>query len=106
MDIRGRSDLMEKIAKEINESIKESEIYKRYLISKEKLDNNKELCLIRNKLELLKKENCRSKEEVLINEYYELEKKYKSHVLVKEYEKNKSDVYDLLLEVCDILWFK
>lgn len=97
---------MEKIAKEINESIKESEIYKRYLISKEKLDNNKELCLIRNKLELLKKENCQSKEEVLIKEYYELENKYKSHVLVKEYEKNKSDVYDLLLEVCDILWFK
>lgn len=97
---------MEKLAKEINESIKDSDVYKRYLICKKELDNNEEICLLRNKMDKLKKENCNKKEDSLINEYYDLEKEYKNHLLVKEYERLKSEVYDLLLEVCDILWFK
>ena len=97
---------MEKLAKEINESIKESEVYKRYLICKNKMDNDDEVSFLINRMEELKKENCHNKEESLINEYYEMEAKYRNNLLVKEYERCKSEVYDLLLEVCDILWFK
>lgn len=97
---------MEDIAKEINDLIKNSELYNNYLICKKNLEQNRELIELENRLENLKKKNCKNKNEDLINEYYLLEQKYKGHPLVKEFENLKKDVYELLVSVSDILSFK
>ena len=38
---------MEDLAREINESIKDSEVYKKYLLCKDNIDNNQELCVLK-----------------------------------------------------------
>jgi len=94
---------VDKIAKEINEDIKRTEIYKNYLICKENLEKNEYLNELKTTLEIIKNINCKDKDEKLISDYYEIEKEYKSNILVKEYEKSKDDVYSLLKEISDIL---
>ena len=97
---------MYNLAKEINESIKKSKIYEKYLICKEKVESDSNLCALKQKMKDLKDQNCRAKNDNLIEEYYNLEKLYKDNGLVKEYELCKKDVYDLLSEIGDILSLK
>lgn len=97
---------MEELAREINKLIKNSDVYKRYLSCKSSVENDEELNALKIKLEELKKDNCKHKNECLINQYYELEKEYKNNVLVKEYDSVKKEVYELLASVSDILSFK
>lgn len=97
---------MEKLAKQINEMIKSSDVYKRYINSKEIIDNNSELVQLSSEMKRIKDINCKDKSEDLIDEYYKLENEYNSHILVKEYKKNKDEFYMLLKEVSDILSFK
>ena len=97
---------MDNIAKEINELIKNSDVYNNYLICKRSVEGHQELNELKNKLDELKKSNCKNSSEELIDEYYIIEKKYKSHPLVKEYESSKKEVYELLMSVSDILSFK
>lgn len=96
---------MDNLAREINESIKASDLYNRYLICKSNVEKNEELKEFRNLLDSLKETNCKNKNEKLINEYYEIERKYKSHPIVKEYDSLKKEVYELLASVSDILSF-
>lgn len=97
---------MRKLANEINDLIKQSDVYKRYVVSKENIENNEYLKDLLEKMELSKMINCKDRKEEYISEYYELEKLYNNHILVKEYNKNKDDLMVLLQEVGDILTFK
>ena len=97
---------MHNLAQEINADIKNSNVYKRYLSCKELVENNEELKDLQCQMKLLKDKNCKQRDESLIDDYYILEKRYKSNVLVKEYEKSKNEVYELLKEISDILSFK
>ena len=60
---------------------------------------------LREKMEKIKRDNCKSRDEEKVKEYYRLEREYKDHILVKEYESSKEEIYDLLKEVSDILSF-
>ena len=71
---------MEKLAKEINEDIKKTDIYKNYLICKKNVEYNEYLNGIKETLEKIKNTNCKVKNEDLISDYYELEKEYKSNI--------------------------
>ena len=97
---------VKKLAKEINEKIKESDVYKRYIISKEVIDSNEYLSGLLSEMKKIKDLNCKGKEESLISEYYRLENEYNENILVKEYRKNKEELLSLLNEVSDILSFK
>lgn len=97
---------MKKLAKQINEMIKSSDTYKRYIRSKEIVDKNEDLAAVLREMKRIKDLNCKGKNEELIDEYYKLEKEYNSHILVKEYKKNKDELHSLLREVSDILTFK
>lgn len=97
---------MKKLAEQINEMIKSSDTYKRYIRSKEIVDKNEDLAAVLREMKRIKDLNCKRKNEELIDEYYKLEKEYNSHILVKEYKKNKDELHSLLREVSDILTFK
>lgn len=97
---------MEVLAKEINELIKNSDLYKRYLIYKKNIEDNNDLKELENKMNELKKNNCKNKNQELTDDYYVLEKKYKNNPLVMEYENIKKDMYELLSSISDILTFK
>lgn len=97
---------MEDIAKKINESIKQSYIYKRYVLCKKNIDSNKELQLLKDKMKKIKDSNCRHNDKSLIEDYYLLEKEYMNNILVKEYEDSKAELYILLSDISDILSFK
>ena len=97
---------MEILAKKINEEIKNSKLYKEYLVSKKRVEEIKELSELLIKMKALKNENCKSKDEKLIEEYYALEKRYNDHVLVKEYSNKKKDLGELFKDISDILSFK
>ena len=94
---------MDELAQKINEEIKKSNIYKNYVSLKEKIENDSKLVVIKDKLESIKKETCKSRDNKLINEYYELEKEYKNNIIVKEYLKSKEELNDLLKDIVDIL---
>ncbi len=98
--------MVKDIAKEINDSLKNSDVYTRYVICKKNIENNSELIYLRSKLKELKDKNCKLKDEALINEYYDLEKEYKNNILVKEYECAKEEMHSLLCDIGDILTFK
>ena len=97
---------MDKLAKDINDNIKNSFVYKRYVACKQNVENNIELRELENKMKELKNKNCKDKNDELINEYYEIEKIYKSSVIVKEYQRAKEELYILLSDISDILTFK
>jgi len=97
---------MDKIAKDINEGIKNSSVYRQYLICKSNVENNEYLNSLKVRMEELKSLNCKGKDEKFIDEYYELEKKYMNNILVKEYEDSKKEMYELLKDISDILSFK
>ena len=97
---------MDELALDINEAIKSSECYKRYLYYKNIIENDKNLNDIKSKMEKVKKLNCVSKSEDYVKEYYDLEKKYYDSVIVKEYQKSKDEVYSLLKDISDILSLK
>lgn len=97
---------MDKLAIEINNAIKDSFEYKQYLKAKENLNKNEHLLELKNKIQLIKNEVCKNSNDALIDEYYSLDKKYREHILVKEYEKCKEEVYLLISEISDILSVK
>ena len=97
---------MDKLANEINTAIKNSFEYKRYLKAKEKLNKNEYLLEIKNEIQLIKNEVCKKSNDDLIDEYYSLDKKYREHILVKEYDKCNEEVYLLISDICDILSLK
>lgn len=97
---------MKKLAEQINEMIKSSDTYKRYIKSKEIVDKDENLIAISREMKRIKDLNCKGKNENLIDKYYILEQEYNNHILVKEYKKNKDELHSLLMEVSDILTFK
>lgn len=97
---------MEEIAGEINRLIKNCKLYKRYLECKNNVESNENLKKLQIKMKELKDVNCKSSNDDLIEEYYELEKIYMSNILVKEYESSKREIYNLLSEISDILSLK
>lgn len=94
---------MEGLAKKINELIKETVAYRRYLEYKNKVECDEYLSDLKNKMMVLKKEMCKGNKQELINDYNKLEIKYKGSILVKEYEKSKEEVEVLLKNITDIL---
>ena len=94
---------MEILAKKINDGIKTSELYKRYFTLKYNVENDENLINIKIELEKLKKEICEKKNNIMIDKYNELEKKYKEHPVVCEYLNVKEELNDLLKDVVDIL---
>ena len=94
---------MEKISAEINKKIKESELYKSYVFFKNVIEEDSYLMAKRNELECLKKDVCISKDEAIVDKYYELEKEYKSHYAVKEYFAVRDELNCLLKDIADIL---
>ena len=97
---------MNELAEIINDSIKRSNVFKMYVTSKENLENNDKLNDLKNRMDSLKKENCRSKNQQLIDEFYELEQEYNNHVLVRMHKSCVSELYSLLGDISDILSFK
>ena len=97
---------MDELARQINESIKNSDVYKRYLHNKNCVENNEQLKKIKEEMKLLKEENCKERNEETILKYYDLERVYSGNIVVKEFENSRREFYDLLVDVCDILWFK
>lgn len=94
---------MEELSKIINHKIKESDLYKEYIFYKNQIDNNEIICKQKEELECLKNRVCKGRKEEDVNEYYKLEKEYKSHLIVKEYLRVKEELYDLLKDIVDIL---
>ena len=97
---------MDKTAKEINEAIKNSAMYKRYLFSRENIDRNKVLMELKSKMQELKNLNCKNFNDELVSKYYELENEYYSHILVKEYKESSEEFYLLMRDISDILSLK
>lgn len=97
---------MDNIAEEINLLIKKSSVYNRYLESKKNVDSNEKLRELQCKMKEIKDINCKSNHESLIGEYYKLEQEYNNHVVVKEYQKSREDLYSLLKDISDILYLK
>lgn len=97
---------MEDLVKSINEDIKNSFLYCRYLENKKKVENDPALMNLRGKMNEIKNLNCKNHNENLVNEYYDLEKEYYSSVIVKEYQKSKEELLSLLRDISDILSLK
>lgn len=94
---------MEGLAKRINEEIKNSKLYKNYILVKRKVDGDEKLNSLKKELECLKKEICKSKNQELLDTYYAKEQEYFSNPFVKEYSELKAELKDLLTEIVDIL---
>lgn len=97
---------MEELASKINALIKESLTYKVYLEYKNKVEEDKSLKVLRDEMAHLKKELCKAKNDKLLGEYNELEKEYRSNAIVKEYEKSREKMENLLRNITDILSLK
>ena len=94
---------MDNLSLKINKEIKNSEVYKKYLALKEKIDNDLYLNKLKKEIEELKSNVCKTKEENLVNRYYETENLYKNNFIVKEYLATKDELEVLLLDIADIL---
>ena len=94
---------MEQLAKDINNKIKQSNLYKEHLFYKNQVESNEEIIKQKEVLEDLKKKICKDKNENDVEEYYKVEKEYKSNLVVKEYFKSKEELYNLLKDIVDIL---
>lgn len=94
---------MEELAGMINEKIKESAIYKEYLFYREKLEKDEGLAELKNKLDEMKKLICKDKDDNMIKQYYELEKCYKSNLVVSSFLKAEEELKSLLGNIVDIL---
>lgn len=97
---------MEDLAQNINLLIKDSVTYKEYVFYKKEIEESEKLNALKSKLESIKKKNCKDHNEELISDYKELEKEYKSNVLVQKYEQAREELKMLLDDICDILSFK
>ncbi len=97
---------MEEVAEKINSLIKNSDAYKDYLKYKNIVESDEQLLELKNKLNSMKKKNCKNHDENLVNEYYELEKEYNNNILVKKYNESKENLTLILNDICDILEFK
>ena len=97
---------MEEIAEKINSLIKNSNAYKEYIECKEKVENDEKLIKLKKEMDYMKKKNCKSHDESLVNKYYELEKEYNNSVLVKKYSESKENLSQILNAISDILSFK
>lgn len=97
---------MEEIAEKINFLIKNSNAYKEYIECKEKVENDEKLLKLKKEMDYMKKKNCKSRDESLVNKYYELEKEYKNSILVKKYSESKEKLSQILNDICDILTLK
>ena len=95
---------MEEVAEKINSLIKNSDAYKDYIKYKNIVESDEQLLELKNKLNSMKKKNCKNHDENLVNEYYELEKKY--NILVKKYNESKGNLTLILNDICDILELK
>ena len=93
-------------ANEINQMIKESAVYKRYLECKKLVEEDENLNYLLDKMKEIKDDNCRNKNDDLIEEYYELENEYYNSVIVKEYQRSKEELTSLLNDIADILYVK
>lgn len=94
---------MNNLAKEINELLLSHECIKEYLSLKSEIDNDKELVLIRNKLNVLKKTVCSKGDS---SEYYSLLDLYNKDVRVSRYLSLKKEIEEYFLEISDILFLK
>lgn len=94
---------MDELSNKINQEIKKSAIYNDYVKLKKTIENDSYLADIKKRLQELKNEVCRTKDNSLINEYYELEKEYKSNSLVKDYLAVKDELNCLLKDIANIL---
>lgn len=97
---------MDKIASDINNLIKNSVQYKNYVCSQNVINKSVELKKLKEKMQELKNTNCKERNDNLINEYYVLEKQYNEDRCVKEYQEARSELYDLIVDICDILSLK
>jgi cell fate (sporulation/competence/biofilm development) regulator YlbF (YheA/YmcA/DUF963 family) len=94
---------MEDIAARINCQLKSSELYKRFVSLKSQVENDETLESLREKMETIKKDVCKSKNNGLEVKYYELEKEYNNKRLIKEYYACKEELNTLLKDIADIL---
>ncbi len=97
---------MEEIAEKINSLIKNSDAYKEYLKYKNIIESDEQLLELKNKLNSMKKKNCKNHDEKLVDEYYKLEKEYNNNILVKKYSESKENLSRILNDICDILSLK
>ena len=94
---------MENISLEINKRILDSDLYKKYIFLKKIIEEDDYLKDIKERMDILKKEICASKDDIKIDQYYELEKEYKNSVVVKEYLRIKEELNILFKDIVDIL---
>ena len=94
---------MEDISLIINNKIKENYVYIKYVELKKKIEEDKDLKSIEDRLNCLKNEVCKNKDNESLDEYYKLEKEYKNHTLVKEYLFYKEELNVLLKDIANIL---
>lgn len=94
---------MENISLEINKRILDSDLYKKYIFLKKIIEEDDYLKDIKERMDILKKGICASKDDIKTDQYYELEKEYKNSVVVKEYLRIKEELNILFKDIVDIL---
>jgi cell fate (sporulation/competence/biofilm development) regulator YlbF (YheA/YmcA/DUF963 family) len=93
------------LAKEINGMLLDDDTIKEYLKLKKEIKEDKNLSDLYNKLDKLRKEICKNKEQDS-QEYYELLDIYNSDKRIIRYKSLKREVHEYLIEVSDILSLK
>ena len=93
---------MEKIAKEINNSIHSNSLVKEYLALKKEIENDNKLIEIYETLDLLRKKICKDKSENS-DEYYKLLETYKENPKIARLEYLSSEIKGMMVEISDIL---
>ena len=94
---------MDNLASKINKEIKNSDVYKEYVYYKTSVEKDEKLITLKLELDALKKSICASRDEVLVDEYYNKENEYKNNPLMKDYIRSKEQLNDLLKDIVDIL---
>ena len=94
---------MEELAQKINKEIKASVEFQEYLFWKDKVESDSYLSKIKEEMDELKKTICKSKNDGLLDKYYEKEKIYRNHPVVKQYLNSKETINGLLRHIVDIL---
>jgi hypothetical protein len=93
---------LEKIAKEINNSIHSNALVKEYLALKKEIENDNKLIKIYETLDLLRKKICKDKSENS-DEYYKLLETYKENPKIARLEYLSSEIKGMMVEISDIL---
>lgn len=94
---------MIELANKINTLLLDNDKVKEYVYLKEELNNDDKIKDIRNKLDIIRKKEC--KENGLSDEYYSLLNVYESDLRVKRMKLLYKEINEVLIQISEILSF-